>query len=109
MGDFGPRCDRVDGDGSSRSSSRLLCPLKLLPPLAFASQAKRGAGGGVGGGGGGGCGGDSRRSRRCLLVLCGDGRVLNRLFTTNNGVMGASFLTRCNPAYFMGGPFDPPQ
>ena len=38
----------------------------------------RSGGGGVGGGGGGG-GGDARRSRRWLLVLCGDGSDSNQL------------------------------
>ena len=68
----GPSCDCGDGDGSSGSSSPLLHPPKLPSRHAFASQPERGAGGGVGGGRGGGGGGDPR-SRRLLLVLCGDG------------------------------------
>ena len=66
-GGFGPSCDRGDGGvGSSGSSSRLLRPPELPPPLAFASEPERVAGGGGGGG-------DARRSRRWLIVLCGDG------------------------------------
>ena len=74
-GGFGPCYDRgIVGDGSSGSSSQLLRPPKL--PLAFALELERGAGGGVGsggsGGGGGGGGSEARRSRRWLLLLCGD-------------------------------------
>ena len=76
-GGFGPCYDRVIvGDGSS--SSRLLRPPKLPSPLAFASEQERGAGGGVGGGGCGGGGSDARRSRRWLLLLCGDGSDPNK-------------------------------
>ena len=95
-GVVGRSCDRGEGDGSSGSSSRLLRPLKLPSPLAFASQPERGAGGGIGGGSdGGGGGGDARRSRRWLIVLCGDGSDL--------------FRPVASPTYFMGGPFYPPQ
>ena len=75
-GGFGPCYDRgIVGDGSSGSSSQLLRPPKLPSPLAFASEPERGAGGGVGSGGSGGGGGggsEARRSRRWLLLLCGD-------------------------------------
>ena len=74
-GVVGPSCDRGDGDGSSGSSSRLLRPPKPPSRLAFASQPERGAGRGVGGDGGG----DARRSRRWLLVLCGDGSDSKKL------------------------------
>ena len=75
-GGFGPCYDRgIVGDGSSLS--RLLRPPKLPSPLAFASDPERGAGGGVGGGGGGV--GDARKSRRWLLVLCGDGSDSEKL------------------------------
>ena len=81
-GVVGLSCDLGDGDGSSRSSSRLPRPPKPPSRLAFASQPEWGARRGVGGGGGGGGGGGrgvARRSRRWLLLLCGDGRDSKKL------------------------------